>query len=63
MSDKKLKDILLALNSTGSMGFKYPIGNKELTTQVRELESQGVLWYDALYSKWVKKGKGINPRK
>lgn len=63
MNDKQLKDILLALNSTDPMGFKYPIGNKELTIKVRELESQGVLWYDALNSKWVKKGKGIDPRK
>ncbi len=63
MSSKELQSILIALNATDPMGFKYPIGNKELTIKTRELESQGVIWYDALNSKWIKKGKGVDPRK
>jgi len=51
--------ILTALNSTGGMGFKYPIGNKELTIKVRELESAGIIVYDVHNSRWIKKPKGV----
>lgn len=51
--------ILTALNSTNDLGFKYPIGNKELTIKVRELESAGIIVYDIHNSRWIKKSKGV----
>ena len=51
----KIKEILISLNSTNDLGFKYPIGNKELTIKVRELESNGLIRYEAHYSKWTDK--------
>jgi len=51
---KEIKSILLALNSTGPCMFKYPIGNQELTAKVKELEQQGKIKFNSLYSKWVK---------
>lgn len=51
-------DILMILNShADNLGFKYPLGNKELTEKVKELESAGKIHYDELWKKW-KKGKG-----
>lgn len=48
-----VESIIVALNSTNDLGFKYPIGNEELTQKVRELESQGIIYYKAIDSKWV----------
>lgn len=59
--NKEVQNILIALNSSNM--FKYPIGNKELVLKTRELESNCIIWYDALYSKWILKGKGVDPRK
>ena len=53
---KEVKDILVALNSTSSMGDKYPFGNKELTTKVKDMESKGLISYDDKFRKW-KAGK------
>lgn len=62
MKDKELKSLLTSLNATNDMGFKYPIGNKELTIKVRELESDGVIIYDPIYQKWNKRGNKISKR-
>lgn len=62
MDKKELQTILTALNSTNDMGFKYPIGNKELTLKVRQLESDGVIIYDPIYQKWNKRGNKISKR-
>lgn len=51
--NKEVKNILTVLNSSNDLGFKYPIGNKELTLKVRELESTGVIYYKAVTGKWV----------
>ena len=51
--------ILMALNSCGDFRFKYPIGNKELTIKVRELESAGIIAYDVHNSRWIKRPKGV----
>ena len=61
MKTKQITELLVVLNSTAM--FKYPIGNKELTIKVRQLESDGIIWYDAVYSKWIRKGKGVDFRK
>ena len=53
---KIIKELLIVLNSTNDLGFKYPIGNKELTIQVRALEMEGSISYDALKAKWTTKG-------
>ena len=50
-----IDSILIALNSTNDLGFKYPIGNKELCIKVRQLESDGIIQYSPVFSKWVKK--------
>lgn len=56
MKRQDVINLLQVLNSTNM--FKYPIGNKELTIKVRELESKGIIVYSALYSKWsLNKGK------
>lgn len=54
MSD--VDDLLLVMNSTGDFGFKYPIGNKELTEQIKKLEADGKIQYDpkAPHPKWRK---------
>jgi len=49
-----VKAILVALNSTGSMGGKYPIGNKELTVKVKALEAAGKIKYDSMKDKWTR---------
>lgn len=54
MKPKELKALLIALNSTNDMGFKYPIGNVELTVKVKQLESDGVIEYDEFYKRWRK---------
>lgn len=59
MKTKELNTILLVLNSTDSLMGKYPIGNKELTLKVRELESNGIIKYDALTNKWNKRTNRI----
>lgn len=56
----EVSSILLALNSLGSMGMKYPIGNPELTAKVKELEAIGKISYDKHYDKWVKGKKKFN---
>lgn len=53
------KEILIALNSSGGMGMKYPIGNKELTAKVKDLENAGKISYDQHFDKWIK-GKRKN---
>lgn len=55
MNKKEVQSILTALNSTNDLGFKYPIGNKELTIKVRELESNGTIRYQADLGKWTDK--------
>lgn len=62
MKDKELKNLLTVLNSSNDMGFKYPIGNKALTIKVRELESNGVIIWDTIYSKWCKRSNKLSKR-
>lgn len=57
----KIKDILIILNSTNDLGFKYPIGNKELTIKVRELESEGKIRYLSHTNKWTDKKISCKP--
>ncbi len=57
VSPKEIASVLTALNSSGSMGGKYPIGNQELTARVKSLEAGGHIEYDKHYDKW-KKGSG-----
>lgn len=56
---EEVKAILIALNSTNDMGFKYPIGNKELTIKVRELESNGIIIYNPVKMQWFKRTNNI----
>lgn len=62
MKDSQIKEILTALNSSNGMGFKYPIGNKELTEKVREFESEGKIIYDPIYQKWNKRTNKLSKR-
>lgn len=62
MKDKDLKSLLVALNSSNDLGFKYPIGNKELTIKVRELESEGKIKYDVHTRKWHKRTNKLSNR-
>lgn len=57
----KTKELVIVLNSSNM--FKYPFGNKELTIKVRQLESDGKIWYDALYNVWIIRGKSVDFRK
>ena len=59
---KEVQSILIALNSSNDMGFKYPIGNKELTEKVRQLESDGIIKYDVHTFKWMKRTNNITKR-
>jgi hypothetical protein len=52
MKRKDISNILMALNATNDMGFKYSIGNKELNDKVKSLEALGKIKYDSLYKKW-----------
>jgi antirestriction protein len=51
---KDIKDLLMAMNSSGGMGFKYPIGNKELTEKLKKYEEAGKIHYNKHYDKWEK---------
>lgn len=55
---KNVETILTVLNSTN--GFKYPIGNKDLTIEVRRLESEGKIIYNAFENKWHKRSNKIS---
>lgn len=50
----EVKDLLIALNSSNDLGFKYPIGNQELTEKVKDLEAKGKIHYDDQFRKWNK---------
>lgn len=54
LEPRDLKALLIALNSTDNTLGKYPIGNKELCTKVKLLESQGAIRFDTLKNKWGK---------
>jgi hypothetical protein len=54
MKQSEIKSLLIVLNSTNDLGFKYPIGNPELTAKVRDLESNGLIYYEACYGRWSK---------
>lgn len=49
---QEIKNILIALNSNFIGFFKYPIGNKELTHKVKELESCGKIIFDVYSGLW-----------
>lgn len=49
---KQIKDLVIVLNSSNDLGFKYPIGNKELTAMVKEFESIGYIKYNDKTNKW-----------
>lgn len=55
MNKTDVQTILTVLNSSNDLGFKYPIGNKELTIKVRQLESEGTIRYQAHLGKWTDK--------
>jgi len=57
---KELNNLLIVLNSTNGLGFKYPIGNKELTIKVRQLESDGIIKYCPIEQKWFKRSNKIS---
>ena len=49
---KEIKDLVVALNCSNDLGFKYPIGNKELTLKIKEFESIGYIEYNDKTNKW-----------
>lgn len=55
MNKKEIKTIIQVLNSTNDLGMKYPIGNKELTIKVRQLESDGLIRYQPHTGTWTDK--------
>jgi len=57
----EVSDLLIVLNSTNDLGFKYPIGNKELTSKIKTLEAAGKIHYDEHFKRW-KKGTKKNPK-
>lgn len=52
---KQIKNLVISLNATNDLGFKYPIGNKELMDTVKEFESIGYIKYDEVTHKWTMK--------
>lgn len=54
MKNSELESFLAAINSTGDMGFKYPIGNPELTNKIKDLESRNIICYIEAYGRWSK---------
>lgn len=52
---KQIKDLIIALNATNDLGFKYPIGNKKLNDMVKEFESIGYIIYNDKTNKWSAK--------
>ena len=63
MNKRDLQDLITVLNMTDNFTGKYPIGNKELTLKVRELESNGLIWYDTLYKIWLIRSKSVDFRR
>lgn len=53
---KEIREVLMVLNAADDMGFKYPIGNKELCERVKGLEATGKIGYirNGLNGRWVK---------
>lgn len=54
MKTKELNVILTVLNSSNDLGFKYPIGNRELYLKTKELEQKGLIYYDDKFFRWKK---------
>jgi len=53
-SPREVKDILIVLNSQGNSFEKYPFGNKELTSKVKDLEAKGLIEFDKYVGRWNK---------
>lgn len=53
-SVKRIKELLIALNSQGPSMFQYPLGNVELTREIKELEIAGKIKFNKHYSRWEK---------
>jgi hypothetical protein len=51
---RKIKDILITVNSTGPDFGKYPIGNKELTSEIKNLEQEGKIKFNSYTGLWEK---------
>lgn len=49
---KQIKDLVIALNATNDLGFKYPIGNAKLLATIKEFESIGYIYYNDKTNKW-----------
>lgn len=59
MTDKRITQIIVALNSTAGFD-KYPFGNIELTKEVKDLESKGLIEYTPHLNRWIKsKHRGL----
>ena len=53
MKLKDIKNILIAVNSTNNfVGEKYPIGNRELTAILKDLEHMRKIQFDVYFSRW-----------
>ena len=63
MKTKDIKDLLIILNSNNNTMGRYPIGNKELTIKTRQLESDGKIWFDAVYKVWRLRGGSVDFRR
>lgn len=49
---KQIKDLVIGLNASNDLGFKYPIGNAQLLSMVKEFESIGYIKYNDKTNKW-----------
>lgn len=52
--NKDILNILIVLNSSDNLMGKYPIGNKELTNEVKYLEENNKIKYDIINRRWTK---------
>lgn len=53
MKTKDIKALLIAVNASGNF-FQYPIGNKELTEKLKELEEKKLIEFNKFEMKWKK---------
>jgi hypothetical protein len=53
MKIKDIKALVIAMNSSASDLFKYPIGNAELCEKLKALEALGRIRHDRHYNKWL----------
>jgi len=54
INKKEIPQLLIAVNASNDLGFKYPFGNLELVAKLKDLEEKKAIEYCMYAKRWVK---------